>query len=185
MIKKLSLFISVLFLLAGCTGLSSKQEPAPVFDNSGTANQSAIKKKTPQKVAEKATVKVIQAPVILKQQEIAIEPKVQPPSSNVVVALLSDADLSYQQGDYDDSVATLERALRIEPRNPLLLYKLARIRLQQGQPELAENLAKKSALFAEGDTQLKRKNWLLIAEAREQNNNHQGADAARKKAQQY
>ena len=82
-------------------------------------------------------------------------------------------------------MATIERALRIEPRNPLLLYKLALIRLKQGQPELAENLAKKSELLAEGNAQLKKKNWLLIAEAREQQNNQKGANTARKKARQF
>lgn len=180
---KITLFISTLFLLAGCAGLSGKQEPAPVYGKAGSANQSAAKKKQHKPGAASTTVKVVQEPVILKQQELAIKP--QTSASNVVVALLSDAEMSYQQGNFDNSVATIERALRIEPRNALLLYKLALIRLQQGQPELAENLAKKSELLAEGNAQLKKKNWLLIAEAREQQNNPQGASAARKKARQF
>lgn len=185
MIKKLVLFFSLLFLFSGCTRFSSQQEPAPVYGKPGAVKQPADKQKTPDQPGAAATVNVIQAPVILRQQEIVIEPKPQAASSHVVIALLSDAETSYQQGNFDDSVATIERALRIEPRNALLLYKLARIRLQQGQPELAENLAKKSALLAEGNAQLKKKNWLLIAEAREQNNNPEGADAARKKAREF
>lgn len=187
MIKKFTLLASVLLLLAGCSSISSKQEPAPVYGKADPANGTASKKKSGlnEPGAAGTKVKVIQAPVILNQQEVTIKPQPQVQSSNVVVALLSDADISYQQGNFDESVATIERALRIEPRNPLLLYKLALIRLQQGQPELAENLAKKSELLAEGNAQLKKKNWLLIAEAREQQDNEQGAKAARKKAQQF
>lgn len=184
MIKKLALFFGLLFLFSGCTRFYSQQEPVPVHGKSGAVKQPTGKEKKPDQPAA-ATVNVIQSPVILRQQEIAIQSQSQAPSSHVVVALLADAETSYQQGNFDGSVATIERALRIEPRNALLLYKLARIRLQQGQPELAENLAKKSALLAEGNAQLKKKNWLLIAEAREQNNNHTGADAARTKARQF
>ena len=187
MIKKFSLLVSVLFLLAGCTSFSSKQEPAPVYGKVDSANRVTSKKESrpvdPGSAETKLTV--IQDPVILKQQEVTIKPQSQVQSSSVVVALLSDADMSYQQGNYDESVVIIERALRIEPRNPLLLYKLAVIRLEQGKPDLAENLAKKSALLAEGNAQLKKKNWLLISKAREQKNNQQGANAARKKAQQY
>ena len=187
MIKKFFLLVSVLLLLAGCAGFSSKQEPAPVYGKVDSGNRSASKKKSSSgdPGAASTKVKVIQEPVILQQQELAVKSHSQAQSSNVVVALLSDADMSYKQGDLDKSVATIERALRIQPRNPLLLYKLALIRLQQKQPELAENLAKKSELLAEGNAQLKKKNWLLIAQAREQQNDQKGANAARKKAQQF
>lgn len=181
--KNIVVIVSILFLLTGCSGLSSKQEPAPVYGKVDSAKRSASKKKNPD-IAE-TKVKVIQDPVILKQQEVTIKPQSRVQSSSVVVALLSDADMSYQQGNLDESVATIERALRIEPRNALLLYKLARIRLQQGQPVLAENLAKKSELLAEGNAQLKKKNWLLIAQARELQNNQKGASAALKKAKQF
>ena len=183
MIKKIVVFVCLLFFLAGCTGFSSKQEPAPVYGKVDSANRSVRKKKSPDTTQTK--VKVVQDSVILKQQEVPIQSQPKAKSSNVVVALLSDADMSYQQGNLNDSVATLERALRIEPRNALLLYKLAQIRLQQDQPVLAENLAKKSALLAEGNAQLKKKNWLLIAQARELQNNQKSANAALKKAQQF
>ncbi len=185
MIKKIVVTMGVLFLFTGCTRFSSKQEPAPVYGQVDSADRVVSKKKSP--VTTETTLKVVQDSVILKQQEVTIKPKPQSKtkSSHVVVALLSDADMSYQQGNLNESVATIERALRIEPRNALLLYKLAVIRLQQDQPALAENLAKKSALLAEGNSQLKKKNWRLIAEARELQNNQKGANAALKKAQQY
>lgn len=185
MIKNIVLALSVLSLFSGCTAFSTKQEPAPVHGKVDSANRSTSKKKNKIPVTTETRVGVVQDSVILKQQEVVIKSQPRTKSSNVVVALLSNADMSYQQGNLDQSLATIERALRIEPRNALLLYKLALIRLRQDQPALAENLAKKSALLAEGNTQLKKKNWLLIAEARELQNNQEGANTALKKAQQF
>ena len=168
--------------MAGCSGFASKQDPAPVYgkrDTSTKKTNAAVDKNSEQT----AQIKVVQDPVILKQQELAV--RSQSKSSTVVVALLSEADVSYKQGNLDESVATIERALHIEPRNPLLLYKLASLRLQQGQPDLAENLAKKSALLAEGNASLKKQNWLLVAAAREQMGDQVGAEAARKKASRF
>lgn len=107
------------------------------------------------------------------------------PLSPAVVALLSKADQNYKSGEYDQAVATLERALRIEPRNAKLVYKLAAVRLKQNQPRLAENLAKKAALLAGNNTMIKRRAWLLIAEARRRQGNQFGAKEARQKAAKY
>ena len=180
--KKITLLICLIWLLAGCSGFASKQDPAPVY---GKIDAASKKKNTSAdgKSDQTAQIKIVQDPVILKQQEIAVNSQAK--SSHVVVALLSEADVSYKQGNLDESVATIERALRIEPRNALLLYKLASLRLQQGQLDLAENLAKKSELLAEGNANLKKQNWLLIAEAREQKGDQAGAVAARKKASRF
>jgi hypothetical protein len=51
--------------------------------------------------------------------------------------------------------------------------------------DLAENLAKKSALLAEGNASLKKQNWLLIAEDRGQKGDPAGAKAARQKASKF
>ncbi len=187
MINRMILFFMALFLLSACTSFTSKQKPAPVYGENDSAKQTSGQNKYSQDDSG-TTVNVVEDQVIIEQQDVTITPSTQPNaqrSSNVVVALLADADMSYQRGNLNDSVATIERALRIEPRNPLLLYKLALIRLQQGQPELAENLAKKSALLAEGNASLKKKNWLLIAEAYAQQNKQKEANEARKKAQQF
>lgn len=181
MIKKIALLGSLTGALADCSGFASKQDPAPVYGKTGNSRKTSAA--TEQDAERTAQIKVVQDPVILKQQELAVKPL--PKSSNVVIALLAEADTSYKQGNLDESVATIERALRIEPRNPLLLYKLAKLRLQQGLPDLAENLAKKSDLLAEGNANLKKKNWLLIAEAREQKGDRAGAATARKKASRF
>ncbi|MEJ2154345.1 MAG: tetratricopeptide repeat protein [Desulfobacteraceae bacterium] len=50
----------------------------------------------------------------------------------------------------DEARANLERAVRIEPRNPLLWQELARVQLEQGQYRQAENMAAKSNTLAGG-----------------------------------
>ncbi|HIG65977.1 MAG TPA: hypothetical protein EYQ43_10615 [Methyloprofundus sp.] len=180
--KKIALLICLNWLLAGCSGFANKQEPAPVYGKSGAKDRSTSNKQADQT----ALLKGVQDSVILKQQELAVKSQALSSSSfSVVVALLTEADDSYKQGNLDESVATIERALHIEPRNPFLLYKLAALRLEQRQPDLAENLAKKSALLAEGNASLKKQNWLLIAEARDQKGNQAGAKAARNKASKF
>jgi len=178
---KTALLVLAVGILAGCSGFASKQDPAPVYGKKDSSRKKS--NATTKDPSQTTQIKVVQDPVILKQQELTV--KSQSKSSTVVVALLSEADISYKQGKLDESVATIERALHIEPRNALLLYRLASLRLQQGQPDLAENLAKKSALLAEGNANLKKQNWLLIAAAREQMGDLAGAKQARNKASQF
>ncbi len=106
-------------------------------------------------------------------------------TSPAVTALIADADRSRDRGDLDGSVVVLERALRIDSRNPTLTYKLAQLRLKQSKPKLAEDLAGKAALLAGSDLDLKRKSWLLIAEARQNQQNFQGAKDAKAKAESF
>ncbi|MGZ5006771.1 MAG: tetratricopeptide repeat protein [Methylobacter sp.] len=105
--------------------------------------------------------------------------------SPVVGALVSAANQNTKAGDLDSAAASIERAIRIEPRNATLLYKLALLRLQQSKPRLAEDLAKKSALLASTDSTLKKHCWLLIAHAREVQQDFAGAKEARAKADSF
>lgn len=87
-----------------------------------------------------------------------------------------------RKGNLDLAVSRLERAVRIQPRNPRLWHELAEVRLQQHQPRLAEELAKKSIALAQGNKGLIQKNWRLIAKAREMNGDISGARRAAAKA---
>jgi hypothetical protein len=107
------------------------------------------------------------------------------PLSPVVGALVSAANQNSKAGDLDSAAASIERAIRIEPRNATLFYKLAVLRLEQSKPRLAEDLAKKSALLASTNNTLKRHCWLLIAHAREVQQDFAGAKAARAKADSF
>lgn len=102
--------------------------------------------------------------------------------SPAVTALVTAANQSSKSGDVESATAAIERAIRIEPRNGELLYKLAVLRLKQSKPVLAEDLAKKAALLAGKDSVLKKNSWLLIAHAKEMQNDTAGAAEARAKA---
>jgi tetratricopeptide (TPR) repeat protein len=101
-----------------------------------------------------------------------------------VIALESEAAASLESGDLDSAASSLERAIRIQPRNPQLWHDLAVVRFRQDQPGLAEDLAKKSNLHAQGNPELIRANWTLIAEARDKKGDSEGAADARDKAGQ-
>lgn len=107
------------------------------------------------------------------------------PLSPAVGALVSVAKQNSKSGDLESAAASIERAIRIEPRNATLFYKLALLRLDQSKPRLAEDLAKKSALLASTDNTLKRHCWLLIAHAREMQQDFPGAKEARAKADSF
>lgn len=106
-------------------------------------------------------------------------------TSPAVLALLTEADRSRGTGDLDAAVMAMERALRIDSRNPTLTYKLAQLRIKQNKPQLAEELAGKAALLAGNDLELKRKSWLMIAEARRMQQNLSGAKEAKTKAESF
>lgn len=102
-----------------------------------------------------------------------------------VVALVTEADRNRASGNLDAAVVATERALRIDSRNPTLTYKLAQLRIKQNKPQMAEELAGKAALLAGSNLDLKRKSWLLIAEARRMQQDYQGAKQAQSKAESF
>src|SRR5947207_11531397 len=81
-------------------------------------------------------------------------------------------------GKYPRAAASLERALRIEPRNPRLWQELARVRLKQGDYAQAESTAARSNSWAGSDNALRAENWRLIAHAREARGDAEGAEGA-------
>lgn len=106
-------------------------------------------------------------------------------TSPAVLALMRDAQSQSRQGNLDAAVTTIERAVRIQPRNAELWHRLALLRLQQERPRLAEDLAKKSNTLAGANYNLRRKNWSLIAVTRRRLGDMDGAYEAEKKAAQY
>ena len=169
-------------LAGGCSGLTGRQAAAPVYDPYSQATEqskTAIKK---QKSPSEAVVTTPLEPAPPPTWATKIESTQPTQLSPVVVALISDADQNTLSGNLDSAVSTLERGLRIDPRNALLVYKLAEVRLKQSKPRLTEDLAKKSALLAASDRMLKKRSWLLVAEARRMQGKTLGAKEAELKA---
>jgi predicted Zn-dependent protease len=109
-----------------------------------------------------------------------------PRSENVAVAgLMQSARGDVAAGRLPNAAASLERALRIEPRNPRLWQELARVRLKQGQYAQAESVAARSNSWAGSDNALRAENWRLIAQAREARGDADGARAALESAARF
>ena len=109
----------------------------------------------------------------------ALAPATLPPA---VDALSQRAEQQRQSGDHSGAAATLERALRIQPQEPFLWNRLARVRLEQGQVDSAGSLAARSNALAGDEANLKQNNWDIIAVSRRRAGDVQGALEAERKA---
>jgi Tfp pilus assembly protein PilF len=98
----------------------------------------------------------------------APEPEPVTRKENVAVAgLMQGARADAAAGNLASAAARLERALRIEPRNPRLWHELALVRLRQGEFAQAESMAARSNSWAGDDAALREQNQRIIAQARE------------------
>jgi predicted Zn-dependent protease len=79
----------------------------------------------------------------------------------------------------------LERALRIEPRNPWLWHRLAVLRLQQGEWRQALELATKSNTLSNDYPRLLMGNWKVISMALEHLGDGDGAREAQARSEDY
>ncbi|MHB1241727.1 MAG: tetratricopeptide repeat protein [Gammaproteobacteria bacterium] len=99
-----------------------------------------------------------------------------------VRALVVDAARKAQAGALEAAAASLERALRIQPDDPVLWQGLAKLRLQQNNYSQAEQLARRSLLAAGNRTAVAAQAWRIIAAARTGAGDAAGARAAQVRA---
>ncbi|MDP3814162.1 M48 family metallopeptidase [Pseudomonas sp.] len=99
-----------------------------------------------------------------------------------VLALLTTAQQQQSGGDLNGAASSLERAQRIAPREPQVLYRLAEVRLAQGDAAQAEQFARRGLSYASGRPALQASLWNLIAQARERQGDPVGAAQAREQA---
>jgi predicted Zn-dependent protease len=125
---------------------------------------------------------VIGGCALVQQPAPVLAPAPAPPAAHAesaaIAGLLDGARADAASGRLANAAASLERALRIEPRNPRLWQELARVRLKQGEYAQAESTAARSNSWAGGDSTLRAENWRLIARAREARGDAAGARAA-------
>lgn len=99
-----------------------------------------------------------------------------------VLALLTSAQQQQGGGDLNGAASSLERAQRIAPREPQVLYRLAEVRLAQGDSAQAEQFARRGLSYASGRPALQASLWDLIARSREKQGDAAGAAQARERA---
>jgi Flp pilus assembly protein TadD len=96
-------------------------------------------------------------------------------------ALVAQAHKQASSGNYPVAAATIERALRIEPENPLLWIELGQVQLNEGNGAQADGMGRKALALATGDPQAQASSWRLIAESlRARGRNQEAAEADRK-----
>ena len=93
-------------------------------------------------------------------------PRTAPPVSSASQALITQSRGHQAAGHYEQAAASIERALRIEPRQPVLWLELGSIRLKEGDYAQAEGLGRKALSLSSGDAALTARAEQLIAAAK-------------------
>jgi tetratricopeptide (TPR) repeat protein len=102
------------------------------------------------------------APTPLPRERPRKPPATLGPASS---ALVAQAQAQRRKGDLPGATVTLERALRIEPNNPLLWIEMGRLRMDQHNFAQAEGMGRKALAMSVGDDQTQSQAWRLIADS--------------------
>ena len=100
-------------------------------------------------------------------------------SSEVAQQLVDEARSLRAQGRYAEAYRQLERGVSISPRDAVLWFELARVRLAEQRWEDAENLAQRGLEYARDDM-VSAYCWEVIARSREARGDAAGAAEARR-----
>lgn len=95
-------------------------------------------------------------------------------------ALVSQAQTQLATRNFAVAASSIERALRIEPDNPLLWIELGKVRQAEGNYVQAENMGRKAVSMSVNAPRAQSAAWRLIAEsyrARGKNNEAREAQA--------
>ena len=153
------------------TAVVNRPQPplAPVAPSSSQGAEPATTAARPTPLPEASPAPVpAQPPVSTRHYQLG-------PATN---ALVTQAHAATTKGDYFTAMSTLERAVRIEPRNPLVWIEMAKIRLASGEAVQAESVARKAVALSEGDQRTSNDAWKQVALAlRAQGRNPEAAAA--------
>lgn len=141
-------------LLAAC----SAQQPAPIKD------------------------KEIDSRVRVPASEDSAGVQVYSLQNPAVKELTAQAEVAERAGELDQASGYLERALRIEPKDPQLLQHMAEIKLQKEDYQQALNFAVRSYEIGPRVGEICSRNWRTISIAREYLNDTSGAKDAEARA---
>lgn len=195
-LKRIALALSTIVVLSGCgtnqpdsipvvdasSPLSNK--PNPLEKNttpvSSPSKNEAVAQAIPQGVDEDVQPAAVHDSSALPTGIPASNNGGGAPLDDAVLALLTTAQQQKDAGNLNEAAASAERAQRIAPSEPRVLYMLSVIRLQQGDAEVAEQLARRALSYTtDGQAELKSNLWEVVAQARDKQGDQVGADQAR------
>ena len=166
-LARLSLSLLLLVSLSACVS-NANREPVP----------------PPAEVEERVVVDGDALP-LPEDRDIQVQPLPGAPAESPVVRrLMASASTAMDNGDTTSAVNSLERALRIEPRNAVLWNRLAKVRFRQENWQQAIQLASRSNTLTGDNPGLRRDNWNLIANAHAALGNTEAAEQFRRKLRQ-
>ena len=164
--KPLSLLVIAMLLLGACSTPPIRSTPQTQPASPATPATPSDGVVAPQVVAPPA------------------EPLPAPPTRSFTLgtaatALVNQAHAQLAGNNFMLAAATIERALRIEPNNPLLWLEYAQVRYSEHNYSQAESMARKALMLANGDARAQGNAWRMIAttlRARERTTEAQQAD---------
>jgi tetratricopeptide (TPR) repeat protein len=145
-LKTLAAVLAFAVLLSGCPAPSTRPEPQ---GNSGTATQPSGSNPLPPSLPPP------RAPPPPRENRL----------SPATSSLVTQARTLVSRGDLDGASSTLDRALRIEPNNPLVWIELGRLRLAESDAHQAEGCGRKALALASGDRGTQAQAGRLLADA--------------------
>lgn len=151
--------------LAGCAAPPfQKEQPPGPSTPSTTGRGPTIPEVPPPGPGAGTTEPVIDAPppTPLPKERPKVAPATLSPASK---ALVTQAQAQRTKGDLPGATVSLERALRIEPRNPLLWIEMGRLRMDQRNYTQAEAMGRRALSMAIGDARTQSAAWLLISDS--------------------
>jgi Flp pilus assembly protein TadD len=174
----------LLAALAGCATEPFKPAPAPTPTTPSPVGRGPTLPEVPVPApGAGAGEPVIEAPppAPLPRERPRVAPATLSPASK---ALVTQAQTQRRKGDLPGATVSLERALRIEPRNPLLWIEMGRLRMDQRNYPQAEALGRKALSMSVGDGRTQSSAWTLIADSLRARGKNPQAQEALQKAQE-
>ncbi len=107
-----------------------------------------------------------------------------PLQNPAVKELLAEAGTAESEGDFGQAASLLERALRIQPRDPEILQSIAEVQLQVKDYEQALSFATRSYDLGPRVGEICSRNWHTISVSRERLGDNDGSEAAAVKAKE-
>jgi len=166
-----SLTFCLLITLAGCTLEPFQSAPPP----SGHPSPSGSQGRAPGSGPVVASTAQTASPVPGAEAGSAMPPTAPPPREHpktapatlgpATSALVTQAQAQRSKGDLPGAAVSLERALRIEPNNPLLWIEMGRLRMDQHNFQQAESMGRKGLSMSIGDSRTQSAAWQLIADS--------------------
>lgn len=152
--QQLSWIAATAIAISACSVPAPYRTPKPPAPVPPTQEQTPVETRpAPEPEAPLEVPQPLPAPVVRE-----------PTLSAASRALVGQAQNQLASKNYPVAAASIERALRIEPANPLLWIELGKVRQAEGNYVQAENMGRKAASMSVNSPRANAAAWSLIAE---------------------